>query len=73
MEKVTINESYITITQFLKMKDYISSGGQAKYYLLENDIFLNNVKITERGKKLHHNDVIKIKNRLYIIIYDLAN
>lgn len=70
MQTITINDSFITITQFLKMTDYISSGGQAKYFLLENDVFLNNEKVFQRGKKIFNNDQIKIDGKFFLIKND---
>ena len=35
MEKITTE--FITLQQFLKMNDLIFSGGEAKYFVKEND------------------------------------
>ena len=67
MKKVFINDEYITLSQFLKMEDYISSGGQAKFFLMEEEVYLNNELENRRGKKLYVNDVIRIDEQEYLI------
>ena len=70
MKVFKIDSEYITITQLLKANDYISSGGEAKYFLAENDCYLNGVKITERGKKIRNYDQVIILNDTYMIKND---
>lgn len=62
MKEVIINTDFITLSQFLKITDLIQSGGQAKFYLKENKIFINNIKEDRRGRKLFNNDIIRIEN-----------
>ena len=38
---VRITTEYITLTQLLKEENIISSGGQAKYYLMDFPVLLN--------------------------------
>ena len=49
MEKITTE--FITLQQFLKMKDIISSGGEAKYFVKGNEILVNGEKEDRRGRK----------------------
>lgn len=58
MKEIKIDTEYITLQQFLKLENIISSGGQAKRYLLENIVYVNGVKETRRGRKLVKNDYI---------------
>ncbi|AME09584.1 MULTISPECIES: S4 domain-containing protein YaaA [Gemella] len=67
MKKVVIDNEYITLSQFLKMEDFINSGGQAKFFLSEEDVFLNNELEQRRGKKLYSGDIVKIKNKEFLI------
>ena len=41
MEKVSITTEYVTLGQFLKLADIISSGGQAKFFLEDVMIKVN--------------------------------
>ena len=69
MKKITINTEYITLGQMLKMTSLISSGGEAKYYLFDNNVYVNNEEEGRRGRKLYPNDVIKINDKEFIIIH----
>lgn len=60
MNELKINTEYITLGQALKMTDTISSGGMAKWYLSEHEVFVNGEAEDRRGKKLRHDDVINI-------------
>ena len=68
MKKVFINSEYITLSQFLKLEGFIASGGEAKYFLKEVEVELNNAFEHRRGKKLYTDDVIKIDGREFIIV-----
>ena len=68
MKKVFINSEYITLSQFLKLEGFIASGGEAKYFLKEVEVELNNAFEYRRGKKLYANDVIKIDGQEFIIV-----
>ena len=68
MKEVFINSEYITLAQFLKVKGFIGSGGEAKYFLQEVEVELNGVSENRRGKKLYSDDVIKLEGNEFIII-----
>lgn len=69
MKTVKIKTEYIELQQLLKMEDYISSGGQAKYYLQENEVYVNGEFESRRGRKLRAGDVIKIDKEEYQIAW----
>ncbi|MBE6124162.1 MAG: S4 domain-containing protein YaaA [Erysipelotrichaceae bacterium] len=60
MTKIKINTEYITLGQFLKFANIISNGSEAKFFLLENKIFVNGEKENRRGKKLYDGYLVKI-------------
>lgn len=60
MTDLTIHSEYITLGQFLKMANIISSGGMAKWYLSEYVVYVNSEEEQRRGKKLRHGDIIEI-------------
>ncbi len=62
MKIVFIDTEFITLGQFLKLADLIQSGGQAKFFLKENNLFVNSEKEERRGKKLFIDDIIKVEN-----------
>lgn len=59
MKSLKITTEFITLQQLLKIEDIISSGGEAKYYLVEHDVFVNNEMEQRRGRKLYVGDVVK--------------
>jgi ribosome-associated protein len=70
MKIFKIREEFITLGQFLKATDHINSGGEAKFFLFENDVFVNNEKRTERGKKLRNGDRVLVEKQEYLIVDD---
>jgi len=50
----------ITLGQFLKTEGIIESGGQAKWFLQDFEVMINDERETRRGKKLNHQDRIEI-------------
>lgn len=61
MKKITIISEYITLGQFLKFADIVSSGGMVRHILDEYTIYVNDVKENRRGKKLYPGDKVLIK------------
>jgi ribosome-associated protein len=62
LEKITVTTEYITLGQLLKEINVIQTGGMAKWYLSEHELFVNNELEQRRGKKLYNGDVINIPN-----------
>ena len=65
MKKIKIQGEYITLQQFLKIENFISSGGEAKYYLNSNQVYVNNELENRRGRKLYPADVVQIDGKEY--------
>ncbi|MGX7395354.1 S4 domain-containing protein YaaA [Carnobacterium mobile] len=59
-KNIMIENEFITLGQFLKHADIISSGGMAKWYLAEHTILVNNELENRRGKKLYPGTVVEI-------------
>ena len=59
--KIKITTEYITLGQLLKIGDFISSGGEAKFAVKELDIEVNGEKENRRGRKLYPKDHIVIE------------
>ena len=58
MKTLKITTEYITLQQFLKIENFISSGGEAKYYLQDNNVYVNNELENRRGRKLYDGDIV---------------
>ena len=68
MKKIKITTEYITLGQFLKLADIISTGGEAKFFLASDALILiNNEEDRRRGRKLRTGDVIQIDNQKFVI------
>lgn len=67
MKRTSIYTEYIKLDQFLKLAGIISTGGEAKQFIAAIDISVNGETEKRRGRKLKHNDVIKIGNDIYVI------
>jgi len=67
MKTVKITTEYITLQQLLKMENIISSGGAAKYYLVENEVYVNGELEQRRGRKLYSKDQIKVGKDEFVI------
>lgn len=61
MKTISIHTDYITLGQFLKLADCISTGGQAKSFLQETAIWVNGEPENRRGKKLVDKDTIRVE------------
>ena len=67
-EKISITSEFITLGQFLKFANVISNGGEAKFFIAENYILVNEIDCKMRGKKLYPGDKIEINNELFFEI-----
>lgn len=66
MEKFTIKSSYITLGQFIKASNIVSSGGMVKPFLLEGTILLNGEEEKRRGKKIYPGDILSVNGITYL-------
>lgn len=64
---VTFSGSYITLAQFLKKLDFVSSGGETKIFLESKQIKVNGEKESRRGRKLVAGDSVVIDGTKYIL------
>lgn len=67
MKNFKLKTEYIELQQLLKIENYISSGGEAKYFLASNEVYVNNELETRRGRKLRVGDIVRIKKDEYLI------
>lgn len=67
MKTVEINSEYITLGQLLKIVDLVNSGGEAKFFLANNTVLVNNIQDQRRGKKLYPKDRVEILGTIYKI------
>jgi len=65
---IKIKGDFITLGQFLKVTDFVSSGGEAKFAVKELHITVNGERVNSRGKKLYPNDNIMIEDHKFHLI-----
>jgi ribosome-associated protein len=59
-EKIFIDTDTITLGQFLKLINAIPTGGMAKWFLSEHEVYINGELDQRRGKKLKPGDTVVI-------------
>lgn len=64
---IKITGEYITLGQLLKFLDLVSTGGEEKIFLRENEVLFNGKKEQRRGKKLRDKDQVTILGVTYTI------
>lgn len=57
-ERVYISGEFIRLDALLKYSAIAQSGGEAKFYILEGQVTVNNEVCTQRGKKIHQGDTV---------------
>lgn len=67
IKQIEINDEFITLGQFLKLTDHISSGGEARSFLSTHSVYVNEEKEERRGHKLYRGDQIRIESEVYQI------
>lgn len=70
MEKIElkISTEYIQLNQLLKYADIISSGGEAKFFIQDNEVLYNGELETRLRKKVYNQDEITINDELLIVV-----
>ncbi|EOH91252.1 S4 domain-containing protein YaaA [Enterococcus pallens] len=59
-QQIVLETEYMTLGQLLKEINLISSGGQAKWYLAEQTVFVDGEPENRRGRKLYPGMMIEI-------------
>ena len=68
--KIIIKDEYIKLGQLLKKIKVISTGGEAKNYILNNIIKINGEKPEGRGTKVKVGATLWINDDLYQVVND---
>ena len=63
--KIKVKDEFITLGQLLKVTDWISSGGEAKFAVKQLKITVNGEIEDRRGRKLRPSDIVKIEDKTY--------
>lgn len=61
------DERYITLGILLKIAKIISTGGEAKIFLSENEVLVNGEEENRRGRKLYNDDKVEVAGNVFLI------
>lgn len=67
-KQVEITTDFIRLDAALKLANVVSTGGQAKMLIEDEQIRVNGEICTQRGKKLRSGDVFSFENTVYVIV-----
>ena len=68
MNKIKINTEIIKLDAFLKWAAIVSSGSEAKFYIQDGLVKVNNEICIQRGKKLKVGDIVSFEDSDFEII-----
>ncbi len=69
VHKIAITKEPIRLGQFLKLADHVQDGIEAKFLILNEEVWVNNQIETRRGRKLFHNDTVETRKKVYQVEY----
>ncbi|MEM7580407.1 MAG: RNA-binding S4 domain-containing protein [Mastigocoleus sp.] len=62
-----LEDKKIKLDQFLKLVGVASTGGQAKYMIVDGLVKVNGVLETRRGRKLISSDTVTIETQTFVV------
>lgn len=65
--EINFNGPFLTLGQCLKLADIISSGGMAKWFLQEEDVYVNGEIERRRGRKLYSGDKVRYAEQVIVV------
>lgn len=68
MKEIFIETEFIRIDQLLKYASIVATGGEAKFIISEGMVKVNGEIITQRGKKIRHEDIVEVNDIEFKII-----
>ncbi len=68
MNKIKINTEIIKLDAFLKWAAIVSSGSEAKFYIQDGLVKVNNEICIQRGKKLKVGDIVSFEESDFEIV-----
>ena len=57
---VILRGDHVTLAQAVKIAGFAGSGGEAKHLVRDGGVFVNDVVVTQPGKKLHAQDRFRL-------------
>ena len=69
MTVLPITTEFIRLQDLLKLASLVSTGGEAKLRILNEEVSVNGEVCTQRGKKLRPGDVVSFAGRTLTVEY----
>ena len=67
IEEVVINTEFIKLDQFLKWANFTGSGVEAKIFIQNGEVKVNDAVETRRGKKIYDGDVVEFGGEKVVV------
>lgn len=67
MMEIAIETEFIKLDQLLKYAGIIQSGAEAKHLILAEEVTVNGVICTQRGKKIRPGDVVSLLDQDFVV------
>ena len=67
IEEVVINTEFIKLDQFLKWANFTGSGVEAKIFIQNGEVKVNDTVETRRGKKIYDGDVVEFAGEKVVV------
>lgn len=68
MKEIKVNTDIIKLDSFLKWCGSVSTGSEAKFYIQNGKVKLNDIIENRRSKKLSKGDIVEVNGIFYKII-----
>ena len=70
MKTITITTEFIKLQDLLKFASLVSTGGEAKIVILEEEVTVNGEVCTQRGKKIRPGDKVEFRGEVLTVSYE---
>ena len=67
IEEIVINTEFIKLDQFLKWANFTGSGVEAKIFIQNGEVKVNDAVETRRGKKIYDGDVVEFAGEKVVV------
>lgn len=66
MVTIPINTDYIRLAQLLKLANVVQDGAEAKFRIINQEVRVNSVIETRRGRKIRAGDQVEFNGEIYV-------
>ena len=70
MKTITITTEFIKLQDLLKFASLVSTGGEAKIVILDEEVRVNGEICTQRGKKIRPGDKVEFHGEVLTVAYE---